>query len=270
MIACQICGTGTDQRVERRYVQTPAGRPTPANTYDVGTCDDCFTLDPDVPGVAVRAALRVLGKEQADTALAAQAFEEAGVDVSTVLYDRGNPLGDRGRRGPQRKAWKHVDKAALRTGYTRFLDLRVAAASRLDDRPMPATAPPSGPAACLLCGIGQSTHWQSVLTSALTRGPQMVDGHLCAVCAGEYDAVGAMGAPLVEKACLTAHGFEWSDAMRAPGLKPWIATGLTPRAEAWDWVELTPPKPDLDPVVALQIEVKELRARVEALESEAS
>lgn len=268
-LACHVCGVAASGPAIRRYTHTNAGLATPASDYDVSTCPDCLTLDPEEPGVAVRAALRVLGKDEGEWRLAADAFEDAGIDVSRVLYDRCDPMGGRGSRGPQRKPFAHVDKegkTALRAGYARLLDMRVHAASG-HDRPVPPTAPPSGPSGCLLCGVGTSVSWRPVLTSALTRGPQMVDGHLCDTCSEQHDAVGAVGARLVEKACLEAHGLAWSEAMRAPGLTAWVATGLPP-GEPWDWMDLNPPKPDLSPLEELQDQVAALRAEVAALRAE--
>jgi hypothetical protein len=265
-VACQVCGVATEENREHRDVRTNAGVPF-GTGYEIGTCVECVTLDPLRPGLAVRAALRVLGKPNENDDLASRAFEAAGVDVTAVLYDRGEPTGGPGQRGPQRKAFAHVGnegREALRKGYARLLDFRVHAASD-HDRPVPPTAPPHGPGGCLLCGVGKAAAWRPVLTSALTRGPEMIDGHLCGTCADQYDTVGAMGQPLIEKACLEAAGLPWSEAMRAPGLKPWIALDFEPREVGWDWVELAPPRPDLTPLQALQSEVADLRAEVAAL-----
>lgn len=260
-VACRVCGVATDEGLEHRDTFTPAGQPFGPG-YDVGTCPACADLDPDRPGLAVRAALRVLGKEGEDDVLAARAFEDAGVEVTEVLYETGG----RAKGGPQRRAFAHVGRdgrGALKVGYARLLDLRVHAAAG-GDRPVPPTAPPSGPPGCLLCGVGASASWRPVRTKALTRGPDFVDGHLCDTCSEQHDSVGAVGAPLVEKAAMEAQGLQWSEAARAPGLKAWIATGLPP-GEPWAWVELVPPAPDLDPLDALRFQVADLQREVAEL-----
>jgi hypothetical protein len=63
-------------------------------------------------------------------------------------------------------------------------------------------------------------------------------------------------------------GKEWSDAVRLPGLRAWVGTGLPPQEQPWSWVsELEEPEPELDPVVALRVDIAELRAAVAALEA---
>lgn len=266
--ACQFCGVLTDQGLTRRYTRTNAGIPTPAWDYAVGTCPECVTLRPDHPGAAVRAALRALGKDEGDDELAAKAFDEAGVDVTAVLYDSGDPAGGRGARGPQSRAWGHLDKdtrAALRKGYARLLDFRVHAAAD-HDRPVPHHDPPDGaPPACLACGVGKSEQWHGpVRTKALTRGPEFVEGYVCPACADALESVGAVGPGFLEKACMEAHGHDWSEAVRLPGLQAWVATGLPP-GEPWGWVTLNPPKPDLSPLEELQDQVRDLQREVAEL-----
>lgn len=267
-VACKICGVATTQAVERRRTTTNAGLPTLTNDYDVGTCEDCATLRPDEPGLAVRAALRVLGKDEADP-LAAEAFMEAGVDVAPVLYeDTGLPLGGRGRGGPQRKAFAHVDRegrAALRAGYAALLAARV---ERADDALTPAatpTPPPEGaPRACLACGQGKAVDWWGpLLTHGLVRGPSPVEGYFCDACGPHLQDEGAVGAPFLERAVMAARGLDYPP----PRLRAWVATGLEPRSEPWDWVDTTPPTQTLDPLTALFEETHALRQRVEALEA---
>ncbi|GAA1920253.1 hypothetical protein [Nocardioides marmoribigeumensis] len=264
-VACQVCGLATDQRPERRLVRTPAGVAV-GQGYEVGTCDDCAALDPARPGLAVRAALRVLGKEEADDVLAAKAFEEAGVDVTEVLYDRGDDRGGRGARGPQRKAFAHVGAdglAALRLGYAKVLDMRVHAATR--DRAVPPTAPPEGhPPACVACGVARSAGWATVRTKALTRGPDFLDGCVCSTCAEVLRDVGAVGATFLERAAMQAKGIDWVAGARVPGLQAWVATGLPP-GEPWGWVDLALPEPEMDPLALLRSQVADLQREVAVL-----
>jgi hypothetical protein len=261
---CQACGRETDRRVAAWKELTPQGTPT-GGFYGAGICDECATLNFDEPGAAVRAALRLLGKDEADWEVAAEAFRDAGVDVTAVFYGR--------RHEPQRKPWGHVPreaKAALRAGYVRVLDAKVHAASSDHDRPVPPTSPPDDmPQGCLVCGIGKSTQWNGPLTTfGLAPGSEPVTGCLCVACVAVLREVGAVGEPLIERAAMEFVDLEWSDAVRIPELKAWIATGLPPREVAWDWVELTPPQPALDPMTELRIAVADLRIEVAALRAE--
>lgn len=266
-LACHVCGAAAAGPGTRRRTHSHGGRPTPASDYDVGTCADCLALRPEEPGVAVRAALRVLGREGDDWRLAAEAFEDAGVDATMALYDRGGPQADRGVRGPQARPFHHVDgdaMAALRSGYARLLDFRVHAASGRD-RPVPPHAPPEGaPRACLACGLGLSAQWHGpVRTKALTRGPDFVEGYVCPACAGALEAVGAVGPGFLERACMEASGREWSAAVRLPGLRAWVALDAEPREVPWDWVGLRDP----EPVLSLEAQVAALAAKIDALEA---
>lgn len=258
-VACRLCGVATDRRHARRrtfaglgYADT-AG--TPKADYTVGVCDECESLRPDEPGATVRAALRLVGVEETGWAELVDAFGEA--ELEAVEYDRvGLPQGGRGRRGPQPEAWGHVDgsqRAALRAAYLRYRQ-------QLRSRPARGsvkTAPPSGPPGCLLCGVGASLDWRRVLTGALTRGPELVEGCLCAACASVHHTVGAIGPTLVERACQEALGLGAGFSM--PGLRAWVATGRAP-GEPWEWVPVGQPEPD-----DLQRRVDELVAAVAAI-----
>jgi hypothetical protein len=92
----------------------------------------------------------------------------------------------------------------------------------------------------------------------------MVDGFVCGACAESLAAVGALGPTFLERAVLLAKGYDWAEGMRLPGLQAWVATGRAP-GEPWEWVEVAPPAPDLDPLTALRLEVADLRAEVAAL-----
>lgn len=249
---CRGCGVATTGPTTRRDHIFGA--------YEVGTCAQCLTLDFDRPGAAVRATLRILGKRETDDTLAANVFLEAGLDVAHLLYE-----GDH-RPHPQRKPWGHVrqeHKDALRAAYVDVLDARIHAATD-HDRPVPATAPPSGPGGCLACGVGTSTGWRPVSTRVFTRGPDCLDGHLCSTCADVHDAVGALGETFLERAVMEAQGLSWEETAQVPGLKAWIATGRAP-GEPWAWVRVRPAPPALDPLSALQLQVTDLAAEVAAL-----
>lgn len=121
--ACRVCGVAAACSVQRRDVRAFGALPTSTPGYGVGVCVDCATLDPERPGFAVRAALRVLGKAEDDDTLAADAFAEAGVDVLSVLYDRPDDPRRPPLRAPQPEPFAHVApetraalQAALRHG----------------------------------------------------------------------------------------------------------------------------------------------------------
>lgn len=259
---CRGCGVATTGPVTRRFTSS-GGLPTPHRDYEVGTCADCLTLDFDRPGVAVRAALRLLRKRESDDVLAADVFIEADLDVSVLMYESAY------RPEPQRKPWAHVPKehkALLSKAYVGVLDARIHAASD-HDRPIPPTAPPSGPAACVACGVGTSAKWYSVHTHAFTHGPDYLDGHVCATCAAVYETVGALGQPFLEKAVMEAKGLSWSETSRIPGLRAWIATGRKP-GEPWAWLRVSEAAPRLDPLTELQLKVADLELQVTDLRAE--
>ncbi|GAB3434775.1 hypothetical protein GCM10027517_03200 [Phycicoccus ginsengisoli] len=264
-VACQVCGVESDGPMIRRRTTTSYGRPTPQRDYLVTTCPACLTLDPDRPGLAVRAALRVLGKPE-DDPLAAEAFELAGVDVTAVLFDFNDPVRGR-RREPQRKPFGHVDRAgrkALRWGHTRLVALRLEREREAAAGPDVPTPPPDGaPPACLACGLGLSLRWYGPLTTnALTRGPGMVTGYLCDACGPVYAEVGAAGPNFLERAVTQAKGLDHVP----PRLRAWAATGLPPREAGWDWVDTSPPVQELDPWTAAMELIADLTERVAALE----
>ncbi|WP_281966304.1 hypothetical protein [Serinicoccus marinus] len=110
--ACPVCGVATSG---------PGGAglgllATSAPDYRVGACAACATLDPGRPGLAVRAALRVLGEPEDDPG-AAEAFAGAGIDVLDVLHARAHQPR---RAAPQASPFAHVDdalRAWLREAY---------------------------------------------------------------------------------------------------------------------------------------------------------
>lgn len=265
-LACQVCGVAaTGGPVTRRTSRSAVGRAQAE--YEVTTCEDCLSLNPDAPGLAVRAALRLLGVKPpaGDEGRVAELFEDAGVNLVAVLYDSGgNP---RGAVGPQRKAWDHVDregKALLRKGWAAVLQARVAE----EVGPLRPVPPPEGmPQACVACGLATSVDWYEVTTGALTRGPGYVTGCLCDECGPVRQEVGATGQPFLEKAVMRAKGIDW-----VPRVWAWVATGLPPQAEPWSWVSLDRPEqaPDwgrLSQIEALQIAVADLTAKVADLEA---
>jgi len=268
---CRLCGVATSGPTTRRYTYSITGRPTPHLDYDVGTCDACLTLRPDETiGLALRAAARVLGVPEDDEHFR-EALEEEDDDVfDGLLYDtRSDPFGRRART-PQRKAWKHVSsetRARLKQARVRSLDAKVHAATG-PARPVPETAPPGGPPACLACGVGKSVEWFSVTTGALTKGPDIITGCVCGTCAVVLRDVGAVGPSFIERACLEAQGLSWSDKIAVPGLRAWIATGREP-GEPWEWVRVHEAPPDLDPLTQMRFDLDDLRREVTALRAEA-
>lgn len=119
-----------------------------------------------------------------------------------------------------------------------------------------------------MCGVARAAEWHGPTTTGAYAKPGVVTGVVCAACAAHLEAAGAHGAQALERAVLAHRGKEWSAEVRLPGLLAWAATGLPPQAEPWAWVgELRDPEPVLDPLVALRVEVAELRARVEGLEA---
>lgn len=226
-------------------------------------CSDCASLDPDRPGAAPRAAARLLGADEEDQHLPEALRLEPGALDGLLVEDPGDPLRT-ARRAPAARPWAHVPAATLAAlgraeAKGRELELRAGRARRA-----PASAgPPASPQGCLLCGAGTSGSWRRVLTSVFTAGPGLVEGHLCSTCSRAHGAVGAVGATLVEQAYLAAAGITWPAGVRAPSVRPWIATGLPP-GDPWSWVNVRRPEPD--PTAAdLAAEVAGLRAEVAAL-----
>lgn len=258
---CRVCGVATDLDVEVRYGQTPAGMRDASGDYAVGTCQVCQTLDTGTPGSAVRACLRLLGRDEAEWPAFAKVLDGMEIDASAVMFERtGSP-----RRGPQRKAFGHVPKDAkrlLKVAHTRLL-LAGAAASVPAEPDRPTPPEPEYPQGCLACGVAASINWHGPLhTYGLTGGPDRVDGVLCDACADAYRAVGAVGLPFLEKAVMKAKGIDWAP----PRLRAWVATGLDPRDEPWDWVDTAEPALTLDPWTAAMELIADLTERVEALE----
>lgn len=258
--ACRVCGVRTASNLVPRKVRLPDGSLEDADGYVSGLCPDCEAL-PEV-GRGVAAALSLLGREDEDLGLAAQAFDEAGVDVSRLLYGEG--------REPQRKPWAHVSRetrADLRRGAARLLDLKVHRASD-HDRPVPPHAPgPEYPQACLACGVAKSADWHGPTTTGAYTKPGLVTGVLCDGCIGHFVAAGYTHGPQVLERAVMAHfGKEWSEVVRLPRLRAWVATGLPPQDRPWGWVsELVDPPPVLDPIVELRAAVADLRREVAEL-----
>jgi hypothetical protein len=262
--SCLFCGVETDRNVEVREGRTPAGMRDASADYAVGTCEGCQTLEPAVPGSAVRACLRLLGQDEAEWPAFLKALDGLDIDPTGVLYERsGSP-----RRGPQRKPYAHVPKdirAELRTGWARVLAAKVAA-TLPPAAPTP-EPPPDGAPGCLACGVGQALVWYGPLhTTGLTRGPTPVTGYVCPTCVEHLEAVGGVGERFIERACCAAQGVPWSDQTRVPGLRAWIATGRPP-GEPWEWITVRPPAPDLDPFTELREQIAVLADRVAALEA---
>jgi hypothetical protein len=253
--ACAFCGV-------------PADAPSGARMDLVArTCGECATLRPEEPGAALRAAARVLGADEEDPHLR-EALTDDHHALDGLLYaDPGDPLRS-GRRAPQSEPWTHVPDAtrdALRRARARGLELRVRGAARR--KAAGESAPPSGPAGCLVCGRARASSWRRVTTAALTLGPALAEGHLCGACQTAHDEAGALGPSLVERAALAHAGVTWTEDVTVPGLTAWAATGEPP-GEPWAWVDLRPPEPE--PTIRdLLAEVAVLRAEVEVLKAAA-
>jgi hypothetical protein len=254
-VPCRACGTATDRNISAQVALDFAGRPRAE--YAAGVCPACEDLDIDATGSAVRAALRVIGKPEKDWPLATEAF--ADLPVEQLLYDKATP---------QRKAWGHVtreQRTELKRAYLAVLDAKVHASAD-HDRPLPPETPPDDvPAGCLACGRPTSTQWYSVRTRMLTRGPDYVDGVVCAeTCAPVLERVGGVGQTFVEHAAQAV--------LDAPtpvqGVKPWAATGLPPQDTPFGWVTLAADEGDLDlsDLTALQVAVRSLAAKLADLE----
>lgn len=252
--ACGFCGLPARPSGAR-----PAGAPAARMDTEVPRCAECASLEPDRPGAALRAAGRVLGVDEQDPHLHAALSEDEAAFDGLLYADPHDPL--RGRRAPQTEPWAHVPsatRAALARALARSHELR--GAKPAPDGP---SRPPSGPPGCLLCGDGLAAKWRRVVTSALTPGPGLVEGHLCEACAAAHDRVGAMGPPLVKQAFRQARVLDEAGLLGVSGLRAWVATGLPP-GEPWAWIETR--EPAQDPVAALQAELAELRRQVAALE----
>jgi hypothetical protein len=209
--------------------------------------------------VAVRAALRLLGKEKDYGPLAVEAFNESGFDVAQVLYEQT------GQAEPQEQAWGHVGKDALqglRAAYSRYLDYRVHASSHIPA--IGPTPPPDQHGACLLCGVDRAGAWRRLDARGLVRSDGLVSGHLCGTCSAVMDEVGAVGPTLLERAFLEATGRTWDEDTRIDGLSAWIATGRSP-GKPWAWVKYVEAPPELSPLDELRLEVHDLRAELAEL-----
>jgi hypothetical protein len=255
--ACAFCGLPV-----ALGNRAPRGRSRARMDLDPPACAECSTLEPGRPGALLRAAARVLGADEADPHLL-KALADDDDALDGLLYsDPAEPL-IAGRRAPQSEPWAHVPaltRDALRRARARGLELRLAVDCA---PPAEKTAPPSGPAGCLVCGAATSASWRRVTTAALTRGPELVEGHLCGACQLARDKTGAVGPSLVERAALTHAGVTRPEEMTVPGLTAWVAAG-EPAGEPWGWIDLRVPGPE--PAVRdLLAEVAALRSEVEAL-----
>ena len=93
----------------------------------------------------------------------------------------------RGLCNPYR--WAHLT-------LTRRATIRAAYATMLRARTVPVTLPRCPSGGCLLCGVGEARAWRPHTTtpeSLGTRGPDVIDGHLCGECAEVVDSEGALG-----------------------------------------------------------------------------
>ncbi len=260
LTACRVCGVATDQNVEVREGRTPAGHRDASSDYSVGTCATCQTLDTITPGAAVRACLRLLGKDEAVWPAFSKVLEDREIDAAAVLFEvTGNP-----RRGAQRTAFHHVPrevKAELRRGWAAVLEARVDA-SLPPLAPTPTGPPEGSPPACLSCGAATAVEWHGPLhTFGLMRGPDPVEGYVCPDCAVSLEAVGAVGQPFVERAVMQAKGLD-----RTPRVRAWVATGLPPQDTPWGWVDTAESAITLDPWTAMMEAVAVLTERVDGLE----
>lgn len=267
-LACRVCGVATDDR-RATEVQHTTLTGQPRTPYLVGLCDGCHDagIAPDEFGSAVRAALHLLGRPVADWRLAADAFMEAGIDVTPILAERATP----------QRPWAHVPKEvreALKAAYLPVLDRKVFAAAKTEERPIPAAPPPDDAEypGCLMCGLDkQVAPWRGpVHTKAFTK-PRMTTGFLCSQCAESAEAVGAIGATALERAAMLYHGLDWTENVRIPHLRAAVAEGIVPSGTPWSWVEFAEPEdPGLDPIALLRKEVADLTARVADLEARLS
>jgi hypothetical protein len=224
VVACPICGQAVENpaKTTDRDCYTLTGRLV--GSYPVSCCDECAELRPDEPGVAIRAAALLAG------ATADDAFREALLpsDLDGLLYDdAADATGQRAHR-PQKKAWGHISRDMrknLKAARLRSLQARVA-------EPLPAIPvpepPPSGAAACLVCGVHRSLGWTAFPATFEIKGAR-VDGHVCGACMEHWN--GAVGPSWFDAACLAVK----PDA-DIQGLRPWVKTGRTPESERFGWV----------------------------------
>jgi hypothetical protein len=261
-IPCRVCGLATDLNPETFYGHTPSGQRDPASDFTIGTCSECLTLDTVAPGSAVRACLRLLGKDGADWPMFATALQDMEIDAAAVMFEAtGHP-----RRGPQAKAFAHVPKevrAELRRAWAKVLEAKVAATLPAPE-PEPEGPPADAPQGCLACGVATAVEWHGPLhTFGLTRGPERVDGYVCPECSVALEQVGAVGMDFLERAVMSAKSLDF-----APRVRAWVATGLPPTSEPWSWLDLQEPPLTLDPITFLQMQVSELTDELASLRSE--
>ena len=48
---------------------------------------------------------------------------------------------------------------------------------------------------------------------------------------------------------MTAHGYDWTENVRIPGLRVWKPRRRWVRDQPWLWVDLREPIPEIDPIV---------------------
>lgn len=259
---CRVCGVATTDNLTAEVAYDHRNRP--AGEVVVGVCPGCVDLRPTEPGAAVRALLRLVGRDEADWPLMAEALADEGVDCAPVLKSSSG----RDRRVPGR-AWAHVPgglRRAARDVYARRVLLDRVHASTRKDLPVPPHASPDG-TGCLACGVALSGQWHGPTTTGAYTRARVVTGFVCSTCEPHLSAAAAHGQSFLERAVLARFGKEWSEDVRLPRLRAWASLDLPPQAEPWSWVtELREPEPEPTLADALRA-VEALTARVEALEA---
>lgn len=194
----------------------------------------------------------------------------AGQQVRWVT--RFVPLGTPGRstRTAARVPWAHVtdeQRAALRDGYGAVL-----AATTARHAPNARLTPPSGPPACLMCGIGAVTLTASrvvalggterarervwthrVVTSPVVLGgggSKAVTGHTCPECTQAISDTGAIGPDAIESSLAAylreAGRSDEARLVREAGLarpRCWVTVRESPNPRRWGHIgRVVPPK----------------------------
>jgi hypothetical protein len=256
-VACRGCGVATARRVEERV---EPGHTNVPRTYRVGTCDDCATLDLDAPGSAVRALLRLAGRDESAWREAAPLL--ADVDVSAVL---------RGRAAPQARPWAHVDRDLVRAArrvWAEVLYARVSANNRGRPAPPPRPEPSETGEPCCFCGRTEAVDWTwcSPAPDALGRGsnPGVARRYLCEPCAESATAVGSISLRAAAHAYLAHEGVDFLDPDEVAASRRFSAHlgSGEPGGEPWHWlggVAFSEPPPTLESLAA---RVASLEARL--------
>lgn len=270
--ACRLCGVATDQRPQRRQTRLNMGTPTPSKDFDTGLCGECVSLRPDEPGVILRVVASLLKCHPGDPFFETALRESDTLD-GLLLWDDPRVIDGGRARQPQRKPWGHVtreQRQAWKAMRVKAVADRMQADAESLVAPQPEPPPEGFPRACLACGVGLSLQWFGEVSAAysLTRTATPVTGWLCDACGPILQQVGALGQPFIERAVMQAKGLPWSDAIRIPNLRAWVAEDLPPQDVGWEWLDLTPPPLSLDPVTALMEQVATLQGEVAALRVE--